>query len=100
MDVREMIKAHDRILSSLEQINHDIEMKINDLARNHKNLFTSDREIIIIIALSHDSLTLNELEQVTGIPQKELGEILKRFGRKGIIGRMKERYTLRGIHAE
>jgi ArsR family transcriptional regulator len=96
----QMIKAHDMILSNLEQINHDIEIKINDLARNHKDLFTSDREITVIIALSHDSLTLKELEQVTDVPHKDLGEILKRFERKGIIGRTKDLYTLRGIHAE
>ena len=96
----QMIRAHDMILSNLEQINHDIEMKINDLARNHKDLFTSDREIIVLIALSHDSLTLDELEQVTDLPQKDLGEILKRFERKGIIGRTKDLYTLRGVHAE
>jgi len=96
----QMIRAHDMILSHLEQISHDIEMKINDLARNHKDLFTSDREITVIIALSHDSLTLDELEQVTDLPQKDLGEILKRFERKGIIGRTKDLYTLRGVHAE
>jgi ArsR family transcriptional regulator len=96
----QMIKAHDMILSSLEQINHDIEIKINDLARNHKDLFTSDREITVVIALSHDSLTLEELEQVTDLPQKDLGEILKRFERKGIIRRTKDLYTLRGVHAE
>jgi ArsR family transcriptional regulator len=96
----QMIRAHDMILSNLEQINHDIEMKINDLARNHKDLFTSDREITVIIALSHDSLTLDELEQVTELPPKDLGEILKRFERKGIIGRTKDLYTLRGVHAE
>ena len=96
----QMIRAHDMILSNLEQISHDIEIKINDLARNHKDLFTSDREIIVIIALSHDSLTLDELEQVTDLPQKDLGEILKRFERKGIIGRTKDLYTLRGVHAE
>jgi len=96
----QMIRAHDMILSNLEQINHDIEMKISDLARNHKDLFTSDREIIVLIALSHDSLTLDELEQVTDLPQKDLGEILKRFERKGIIGRTKDLYTLRGVHAE
>jgi len=96
----EMIKAHDMILSSLEQINHDIEIKINDLARNHKDLFTGDREITILIALSHDSLSLDELEQVTGIAKKDLGSILKRFERKGIIGRTRDMYTLRGVHAE
>ena len=96
----QMIKAHDMILSSLEQINHDIEMKINDLARNHKDLFTSERELTIVIALSHDSLSLDELEQVTDISKKDLGGILKRFERKGIIGRIKNLYTLRGVHAE
>jgi len=95
-----MIKAHDMILSNLEQVNHDIETKMNDLARNNKDLFRSDREIIVIIALSHESLTLQELEQVTELSQKDLIEILKRFEHKGLIGWRKDRYTLRGMHAE
>ena len=95
-----MIKAHDMILSNLEQVNHDIETKMNDLARNHKDLFRSDLEITIIIALSHDSLTFQELEQVTEVSQKDLGEILKRFERKGLIGRIKDRYILRGVYEE
>src|SRR5512136_3016043 len=95
-----MIKAHDMILSNLEQVNHDIETKMNDLARTHKDLFRSDREITVIIALSHDSLTFQELEQVTEVSQKDLGEILKRFERKGLIGRIKDRYILRGVYEE
>jgi ArsR family transcriptional regulator len=95
-----MIKAHDMILSNLEQVNHDIETKINDLARNHKDLFRSNREITVIIALAHDSLTSEELLQVTAMLPEELDEILKRFGRKGLIRRTKDRYTLRGVHAE
>lgn len=95
-----MIKAHDMILANLEQVNHDIETKMNDLARNHKDLFRSDREIIIIIALSHNSLTFQELEDVTEVSPKDLNEILKRFERNGLIDQIKDRYTLRGIHAE
>ena len=95
-----MIKAHDMILSNLEQVNHDIETKITDLARNHKDLFGSEREITIIIALSHDSLTFQELQQVTDMSQAELEEILKRFERKGLIGRKKDSYLLRGVYAE
>ena len=95
-----MIKSHDMILSHLEQVNREIEIKMNDLARNHKDLFRSDREITVIIALSHDSLTFQELEQVTEMSPKELGEILKRFERKGFIGRIKDRYTLRGVYEE
>ena len=95
-----MIKAHDMILSNLEQVNHDIETKISDLARNNKDLFRSDREITVIIALSHDSLTFQELQQVTDLSQTDLAEILKRFERKGLIGRKKDSYILRGVYAE
>ena len=48
-----MIRSHDQILANLEQVNHDIETKINDLAHIHKDLFKSDRELSVIIALSH-----------------------------------------------
>jgi ArsR family transcriptional regulator len=95
-----MIQAHDQILSSLEQVNHDIESKINDLAHIHKDLFTSDRELSVVIALSHQPLTIDELEQVTELSRTTLAEILKQFERRGIAKREKERYTLGGVHAE
>ncbi|MHB8163464.1 MAG: ArsR family transcriptional regulator [Methanoregula sp.] len=95
-----MIKAHDQILSSLEQVNHDIELKISDIARNHKDIFLSERDFTVIIALSHDSLTLPELEEATKVPQNELVTHLRRFERVGIIKRVKEQYSLRGVHAE
>jgi ArsR family transcriptional regulator len=95
-----MIRAQDEILLSLEEVNHDIETKITDLARNHKDLFPTDREITIIIALSHDSLTITELEQVTAVEREDLSTILKQFERRGLLKRVKDMYTLRGVHAE
>jgi ArsR family transcriptional regulator len=95
-----MIQSHDKILINLEQINHDIEIKIHDLVKNHKDLFRSERDINVVIALSHDSLTQSELLQVTEIYPDKLSEILKRFERRGIVKREKDRYTLRGVHAE
>ncbi|MFA6333277.1 MAG: ArsR family transcriptional regulator [Methanoregula sp.] len=95
-----MIQAHDRILTNLEQVNHDIETKINDLARIHKDLFKSDRELSVVIGLSHHPLTLEELEQVTELPRADLLEIMKPFERRGIIRREKGQYTIRGVHAE
>jgi ArsR family transcriptional regulator len=95
-----MIQAHDRILTNLEQVNHDIETKINDLARIHKDLFKSDRELSVVIGLSHHPLTLAELEQVTELPRADLLEIMKPFERRGIIRREKGQYTIRGVHAE
>lgn len=95
-----MIQAHDQILASLEQVNHDIESKINDLAQIHKDLFESDREISVVIALSHQPLTLAELEQVTELPRSRLAEIVKQFLQRGIVTKEKDRYLLGGIHAE
>src|SRR5512136_2694689 len=95
-----MIRAHDRILENLEQVNHDIETKINDIARNHKDLFRSEREITVIIALSHDSLTVPELEQATGISGGDLAPVLTRFERHGLVKRIQDTYILRGVHAE
>lgn len=95
-----MIHAHDHILENLEQINHDIEIKINDIARNHKDLFRSEREITVVIALSHDPLTVPELERATGIPAGDLRRILVQFERHGLVKRVQDTYTLRGVHAE
>ena len=95
-----MISAHDQILENLEHVNHDIEIKINDIARNHKDLFRSEREIKVIIALSHDSLTVPELEQATGISGGDLVSILNAFERRGLVKRIQDTYTLRGVHAE
>ena len=95
-----MIRAHDQILANLEQVNHDIETRISDIARNHKDIFLSDREFTVIIALSHQSLTLDELEEVIHLPQDELTPLLKRFERAGIVKRAKNQFTLRGVHAE
>jgi len=95
-----MIRAHDQIQENLEQVNHDIEIKISDIARNHKDLFPSEREITIIIALSHDILSVPELEQATGISRNDLIPILKRFERHGLVKRVQETYVLRGVHAE
>jgi ArsR family transcriptional regulator len=96
----QMIRAHDQVLENLEQLNHDIDTKIADLARNHKDLFRSDRELMVVIALSHDPLTFPELLEVTQCPRGELNHILQRFGKKGIVSRSKDRIILRGINAE
>jgi ArsR family transcriptional regulator len=95
-----MIRAHDQILENLEQVNHDIETKINDIARIHKDLFKSEREITVVIALSHDSLTVPELEQATGIPGGDLAVILNQFERHRLVKRIQDTYNLRGVHAE
>jgi len=95
-----MIRSHDQILDNLEQVNHDIETKLTDIAHNHKDIFRNERELSVIIALSHDNLTVDELSGVTGSEGDELVPLLKRLERRGIVERSKGRYMLRGVHAE
>ena len=95
-----MIQAHDQILENLQQINQDIESRINDLAENHKDLFRSEREITVIIALSHEPLTFDQIAEVTEVPHQDLAGILKRCEHRGIIGKEEDRYILRGCHAK
>jgi ArsR family transcriptional regulator len=95
-----MIRSHDQLLDNLEQINHDIETKLTDLAQNHSDIFRNEREMSVIIALSHENLTMNELITVTGIDSEELTPLMRRLERHGIVKREKGHYILRGIHAE
>jgi ArsR family transcriptional regulator len=95
-----MIRSHDRLLDSLEQINHDIETKLTDIAHNHKDIFRNERELSVLIALSHDHLTADELAGVTGCESDELVSLIRRLERRGIIGREKGHYMIRGVHAE
>jgi ArsR family transcriptional regulator len=95
-----MIRSHDQILDNLEQVNHDIETKLTDIAHNHKDIFRNERELSVIIALSHDNLTVDELSGVTGFEDDELAQLLKRLERRGIVERSKGCYMLRGVHAE
>ena len=95
-----MIRSHDRLLDNLEQINHDIETKLTDIAHNHKDIFRNERELSVLIALSHDHLTADELAGVIGREGDELASLIRRIERRGIIGREKGRYMIRGVHAE
>ncbi|MEI7856244.1 MAG: ArsR family transcriptional regulator [Methanomicrobiales archaeon] len=95
-----MIRAHDQLLTNLEQVNHDIETRMADIARNHKDLFPGEREFTIIIALSHQSLTIEELQEMSHLTQDELIPLLKRFEHAGIVKRTKKQFTLRGVNAE
>jgi ArsR family transcriptional regulator len=95
-----MIHSHDQLLDSLEQINHDIETKLTDIAANHKDIFRDERELSVLIALSHDHLTPDELAGVTGCEGGELASLMRRLERRGIVTRQKGRYMLRGTHAE
>ena len=77
------IITDDQILANLEYINHDIDKRSATLPATIR-ISRSEREITVIIALSHDSLTLAELKEATGIPGDPLTDILKRLSIGGL----------------
>ena len=95
-----MIRAHDQLADSLDQLNHDIEIKITDLARNHKDILHDEHELSILIALCHESLTEEELMHVTAETGDMLVPSLRSLEWYGIVEKKGGRYCLRGIHAE
>jgi ArsR family transcriptional regulator len=95
-----MVQAHDQLVGQLEQLNHDIDTKLADLARNHTDLFRSERELSVAIALSHEPLTPAELAETIGCPEEDLGPLLAPFEKRGIVSKKKNRITLRGVHAD
>ena len=95
-----MIQAHDKLADNLEQLNHDIETKITDIAHNHTDIFRNETELSVIIALCHESLTMEELGHVTGSPPEMLISLLRRLERRGIVGQREGRIQLRGVYAE
>lgn len=95
-----MIRAHDRLADSLEELNHDIETKITDIARIHNDIFRDERELSVIIALCHEGLTVEELGHVTGCPPDLLLPFLRRLERRGIVGEDGGRIQLQGVYAE
>jgi ArsR family transcriptional regulator len=95
-----MVRAHDQMVANLEQLNHDIDTKIADLARNHTDLFRSERELSVAIALSHEPLTPAELAETVGCSEEDLGTILAPFEKRGIVSKKKNRIYLRGVHAD
>jgi len=95
-----MIRAHDRLADNLEELNHDIETRITDIARNHSDIFRDETELSVIIALCHESLTGEELMQVTGISPDLLVSLLRRLGRRGIVEQREGRIRIRGVYAE
>ena len=95
-----MVQAHDQLVAHLEQLNHDIDTKLADLARNHNDLFRSERELSVAVALSHEPLTVEELQEATGYPPHDLDPVVDEFVKRGIAARTRNRIHLRGVHAD
>lgn len=98
--LRRMIDSRQNLVSHLEDLDHDIDTKVVDLARNNRDIFPEERDVNLVIALCHGSMNGNELREFTGIPESELDATIRRLTESEIIEEKNGTYALRGIYAE
>ena len=95
--VRRMIRARADLITNLEQLDQDIQLKITDLARQGGDLISGEEELDLILALSQADLTLGELHEFMDLDTAVVRDLLDGLVEKGIVEEKGSRYSLRGI---
>lgn len=98
--LRKMIDARDNMMTNLDQLERDIELKANEVLMRGKEMFENEPELDIIFALGHYDLTLDELLEYSALPEHELLATLNRLMKKRLVGRAGSKYLLRGNYAK
>ena len=98
--IRKLLKSRESILADLEYIEKDIDRKINDLKLTGKDILASETELNLVLALSSYEMTLDDLEEFSGIGQADLLKVLDGLAVKGIVQRTGEYYKVCDIYAE
>jgi ArsR family transcriptional regulator len=98
--MRKMVHAREELLSHLQHLEQDLDQQIREIVEGGREVLRDEREIDLVIALSHCDLSAAELEEVTSIPAAELGGLLDGLNRREIVERKGNQYRIRGINAE
>jgi ArsR family transcriptional regulator len=83
--LRRMMRAREELITNLEQLDEDIQQKVDDLARSGKDLVSSDEEMDIILALSHYDLTPGEVQEFMDLRPDIVEMLLDGLAEKGIV---------------
>jgi ArsR family transcriptional regulator len=98
--LRKMVTARENLIENLNQLERDIELKVNDILMSSKNVLENDKEVDLIFALAHDDLTFDELQEFTGSTPYDLNAMLERLTTRGIVEQTGRHYAIRGFHAK
>lgn len=97
--LRRLIESRDNLITNLEHLEKDIEMKAQEILAQGKEIMEDDADLDIVFALGHYELTYDELREYTALPESELNLHLEGLQRKGIIDQSGSNYVLRGVYA-
>lgn len=98
--LRRLISARENLIQNLEQIDHDIDLKIHDMLKYGKDILQDEADLDLLLALSHYDLTFESLEELTGMSSSDLNRTLARLKKNGLVEYQGTTYNLSGIHAE
>lgn len=96
--LRRMARSRETLLDTLENLEKDIEATMNDIARMSKEVMKDDIDLDIIITLSHQDLTLEELTDVMEKKPETVLASLNSLISRGIVVLDEERYKIEGIY--
>jgi ArsR family transcriptional regulator len=97
--LRRMIGARDNLITNLEHLEKDIEIKAQEILSRGREILQDDADLDIVFALGHYELTYEELREYTALPEMELRHHLEGLQRKGIINQDGSTFTLQGAYA-
>jgi ArsR family transcriptional regulator len=97
--LRRMIEARDNLITNLEHLEKDIEVKAQEILSRGREILQDDADLDIVFALGHYELTYEELREYTALPERELHHHLDELEKRGIINQTGTTYTLQGAYA-
>ncbi|MCQ1538427.1 ArsR family transcriptional regulator [Methanocalculus taiwanensis] len=96
--LRRMARAREAILDTLENLERDIEATMNDIVRMNSGDKGQGIDLDIIITLSHQDLTLDELVEIMEVDKSAVLASLATLLMRGIVTQDGERYRIEGIY--
>lgn len=95
-----MLRTRDTLLANLEEIERDIDARMNEVVRYGRDVLSSEAEMDLVLVLAHCNLSLQDLEDYTGLEAGPVEQMLNDLIVKGIVEQNGDQYVLCGPYAE
>lgn len=96
--LRRMVRSREDLVSHLSHMEHDIEVRLNDIVRSGREVLDDEHELDLLLALSHYDLTPEDLETFSDMSGPELSRAINELIRKGLVEQKGTHYTLGSIN--
>ncbi|MEI6292089.1 MAG: ArsR family transcriptional regulator [Methanomicrobiales archaeon] len=99
LTLRKMVQARDELVSRVGHLDNDIEEQMREIGKRGKTILRNETELELVIALSHYSLTLPDLVELTGKEEGEILPVVEGLITRGIIEKEGQHYRICDMYA-